>query len=64
MDLPPPLMSFVMLLPSDGKLWHLSYVATAGHVYADAVTDTALGPLSIWARLFQDDMQVIDTIKI
>ena len=44
MDLPPPLLSFVMMLPSDCKMWHLSNVSSAGHVYANVIMKRAMGP--------------------
>ena len=62
MDLPPPLLSFVMMLPSDCEMWHLSDVASAGHVYVDVIMKTALGPFSRRARPFQNEVQVIDPI--
>ena len=53
MDLPLPLLSFVMMLPSDCKMWHLSDVASASHTDANVIMNTALGPSSFWARPFQ-----------
>lgn len=62
MDLPPPLLAFVMMLPSDCEMWHLSDVASAGHVYVSVIMRTALGPFRLRARPFQNKMQVIDPI--
>ena len=64
MDLPPPLLAFVMMLPSDCEMWHLSDVASAGHVYMSVIMRTALGPFCLWARPFQNKMQVIDPIQV
>ena len=62
MDLPPPLLAFVMMLPSDCEMWHLSDVASAGHVYVSVMMRTTLGPFRLRARPFQNKMQVIDPI--